>query len=240
MVDRASEQKRDGNVPKFIVTSSVFVPNLINERGQPVPSDSPSSADPAKPEEALIYFANQKRREKSDSWPAFPATRLELLKHIVDGKIQNVVFLAGDVHCSNVAVMEFEYDNKTKTLPLKAFSITSSAFYWPFPFADGNPNSFVHNSRAPEQWDPFPIAVRASPCITESFGYTQEDNFTRIDIDQKAHTLRVSVFDDEGEPLMVTRGAEKPWSMSCSSPIGLPNPQLPAVRDPTRPPSARR
>ena len=205
------QQTKRGNVPKFIVTSSVFVPNLINERVQPVPSDSPSSADPAKPEEALIYFANQKRREKSDSWPAFPATRLELLKHIVDGKIQNVVFLAGDVHCSNVAVMEFEYQegNRTKTLPLKAFSITSSAFYWPFPFADGNPNSFVHNSRAPEQWDPFPIAGTGVTMHYESFGYTQEDNFTRIDIDQKAHTLRVSVFDDEGEPLTITEGTRK-------------------------------
>ena len=43
----------------------------------------------------------------------------------------------------------------------------------------------------------------------KSFGYTQEDNFTRIDIDQKAHTLRVSVFDDEGEPLMITEGTRK-------------------------------
>jgi hypothetical protein len=30
---------------------------------------------------------------------------------------------------------------------LYAYDITSSALYWPFPFADGDPNNHVHDSR---------------------------------------------------------------------------------------------
>jgi alkaline phosphatase D len=180
---------------------------LAAVHGDPAPSVDFAN----KPEEAKLFFHNQRRREKSDSWPAFPTTRLQLLQHIINGKTQNVVFLSGDIHCSNVAEMAFEYQEagKTKTLPLKAFSITSSAFYWPFPIADGNPNSYVHDSRDPQQWDPFPIGDSGITMHYRSFGYTQEDNFTRIDIDQTNHTLQVSVFDDEGEPITYTEGKRK-------------------------------
>jgi alkaline phosphatase D len=53
--------------------------------------------------------------------------------------IQNVVFLSGDIHCSNIARINFSGSPEVKTL--KAFSITSSAFYWPYPFADGEPSN---------------------------------------------------------------------------------------------------
>ena len=56
-----------------------------------------------------------------------------------------MVFLSGDIHCSNVA--ELSFARKGKDLGIKAFSITSSAFYWPFFFADGEPSSFVHSGR---------------------------------------------------------------------------------------------
>jgi hypothetical protein len=32
---------------------------------------------------------------------------------------------------------------------------TSTAFYWPFPFADGDPANYVHDSSAPGQEDTF-------------------------------------------------------------------------------------
>jgi len=142
----SEQQSNRGNVPKFIVTSSVFVPNDMTERMAPVPrpiTDDrfPRQDDAGDPDP--LYGLNTKRREASDSWPAFPNTRLALLQHIVKNKIQNVVLLAGDIHCSNTAEIEFD-GNDAKDL--KAFSVTSSAFYWPFPFADGDPNSYVHNS----------------------------------------------------------------------------------------------
>src|SRR5947207_9113604 len=36
-----------------------------------------------------------------------------------------------------------------------------------------------------------------------SYGFTQNDNFTRIDIDKAGHMLMVSVFDKHGDPIPV-------------------------------------
>ena len=145
-------------------------------------------------DEQLLFEVNRKRREDSDSWPAHPNTRLELLKHIIENNIQNVVFLAGDIHCSNVAEISFKGDPVAEKL--RAFSVTSSAFYWPFPFADGDPNGFVHDSQAPGQEDPFPILGTKATMHYTSYGFTQDDNFTRIDVNKTGHSLTVSVFDD--------------------------------------------
>jgi alkaline phosphatase D len=196
-----AQQDRAGNVPKFVVTSSVFVPNAIEERLDPAADAFLAGAAPTPPPdaEAGLYQFNRARRENSDSWPAYPVTRLALLRHIVQGKIQNVVFLAGDVHCSNVAEIEFEGAGD-----LKAFSVTSSAFYWPFPFADGDPNGYVHDSRADGQRDPFPVLQTSAVMHYRSFGYTQEDNFTRVDLDRAAATLTVRVLDREGNLVTVT------------------------------------
>ncbi|HET6492199.1 MAG TPA: alkaline phosphatase D family protein [Burkholderiales bacterium] len=218
----SEQQQKRGNVPKFIVTSSVFVPNDMSERIAPVP-DPAGAAPPAhdEVEDPLdqLYGAawNAKRRDNSDSWPAFPNTRLALLRHIVANGIQNVVFLAGDIHCSNTANIVFQGETaKDKHgKALKAFSVTSSAFYWPFPFADGDPNNYVHDSTRPEQFDPFPIVPdpqspppaggeeRYPVMHYRSFGFTQEDNFTRLDLDRKAATLTVRVFNRDGELLEV-------------------------------------
>ena len=135
----------DKKVPKFIVTSSVFVPNPINAR-------EGRGGTPAQ---------KVKWKEASDSWPAFPTTRKAVLKSIVDNKLQNVIFLSGDIHCSNVAKLHF---NGTPVAEeLKAFSVTSSAFYWPFPFADGELSDYVHDSRAKCQKDTFTISKGAHP-----------------------------------------------------------------------------
>ena len=160
-------------MPKFIVTSSVFVPNPIFAR------DSSS----------------KKRKEKSDSWPAFPTTRRAILDCIVEHKIQNVIFVSGDIHCANLAKMSFSDDAKD----LKTYSITSSAFYWPFPFADGDPSNFVHDSKQKGQEDPFTLGDGKTVMHYKAWNFTQEDNFCRIDIDRSNARLVVRTFDDEGE-----------------------------------------
>jgi alkaline phosphatase D len=195
------QQKQRNDVPKFIVTSSVFVPNDMSERIAPV-RGVVTGAGKAKTATNMLFgeYWNRDRRDDSDSWPAFPNTRLALLQHIVKNGIQNVVFLAGDIHCSNTATIEFDGKGAKG---LKAFSVTSSAFYWPFPFADGDPNSYVHDSRLPEQSDPFPIDGTDAVMHYKSFGYTQEDNFTRLDLDKANSTLTVRVFDREGHPILV-------------------------------------
>lgn len=204
LLDQQSDPKR-GNVPKFIVTSSVFAPNDMTERLAPSAEDvkeNPNVAKlgPAKYTIKELYELNSKRRDGSDSWPAYPNTRLELLKHIVENKIQNVVFLSGDIHCANTAAIEFDGRDAKD---LKAFAVTSSAFYWPFPFANGDPNNYVHDSRAPNQLDPFPIIGTDAVMHYRSFGYAQEDNFSRLDIDKSAATITVRVFNRDGVPISV-------------------------------------
>jgi alkaline phosphatase D len=116
--------------------------------------------------------------------------------------IQNVVFLTGDIHCSNIASMDFRVNGADAKIT--AYDITSSSFYWPFPFADGDPNNYVHDSRAPEQRDPFPID--GGEMNYRSWGFTQEDNFCRVDVDKPAGTLRVRYFDRDGKRLFVADG----------------------------------
>jgi len=86
---------------------------------------------------------------------------------------------------------------------LKAAAITSSAFYWPFPFADGDPNGYVHNSTQEEQRDPFPVLETDAVMQYRSYGYTQEDNFARVDVDRTAGTITVRIFDREGASVKV-------------------------------------
>ena len=166
------QQKKGGAVPKFIVSSSVFVPNTVRST------------------------KGEKYKLDEDAWAAFPTTRKTLLDHIVANKVQNVLFLSGDIHCSNVTEMRFAGSKDAESL--KAFSVTSSAFYWPFPFADGEPSDYVHDSTDQRTKDTFDLSNNITMDYT-AFGFTQEDNFCRIDIDKAQATLTVRVYDWEGK-----------------------------------------
>ncbi|KDM93103.1 alkaline phosphatase D family protein [Photobacterium galatheae] len=178
-------QHRLGNIPKFIVSSSVFVPNPVDARLGRVGSV-----------EDRVRWC-----EATDSWPAFPTTRKAILQKIVESEVQNVVFLSGDIHCSNVAEMRFS--GAAGSEELRAFSITSSAFYWPFPFADGDPSGFVHDSQAERQEDTFSFEANGVACEMNyrAWNFTQEDNFCRVDIDRATHQIRVTTFGKKGQVL---------------------------------------
>lgn len=175
----AQQQKR-GDAPKFIVTSSVFAPSPITAReGRDGDADD-----------------RIRWKEDSDSWPAFPATRRAILNTIIKNGVQNVVFLSGDIHCANVAALRFSGSPEAEKL--KAFSVTSSAFYWPFPFADGEPSSFVHDSTARDQRDTFQIDQQHSMDY-RAWNFTQEDNFCRVQLDPRTHRLTVVAINKKGE-----------------------------------------
>jgi len=178
----AEQQQTRGNVPKFIVTSGVFVPN-------PVYAREGRAGDP---------LQRARWKERSDSWPAFPATRRSVLQQVVDERVQNVVFLSGDVHCANVAQLEFGGNDEVSQL--RAYSITSSALYWPFPFSDGDPAGFVHDSKAEGQEDTFELDDDVTVDY-RAWGFTQEDNFCRVDVDPDGHRLIVSPFGKDGREL---------------------------------------
>ncbi|MDE0034801.1 MAG: alkaline phosphatase D family protein [Deltaproteobacteria bacterium] len=149
-----TQQRCRGDVPKFIVCSSVFVPNPMSARND----------------------RSDRAKERSDSWPGFPNTRAAILRCIVDNCVQNVVFLSGDIHCSNVASLSFKGSEEAEKL--RAFSVTSSAFYWPFPFADGEPSDYVHDSTEAGQSDTFTFESSAGQTLTmdyEAGNFTQED-----------------------------------------------------------------
>lgn len=180
-------QQRFGNAPKFIVSSSVFAPNPIDARSGREGSEA------------------QKVRwcEDTDSWPAFPHTREAVLRTIIENQIQNVVFLSGDIHCSNVAQLKFSgFADAEK---IRSFSITSSALYWPFPFADGDPSGYVHDSTAEGQEDSFEFSASGKACKMDyrAWNFTQEDNFCRIDIDPDSHQIVVTTFGNKGQILEV-------------------------------------
>ena len=176
----SEQQEKHGDAPKFIVSSSVFVPNPVSAR------------------EGLELGSRERARrfEKSDSWPAFPTTRQAILDCIVRNSIQNVVFLSGDIHCSNIAEMTFSGTANAENL--RAFSITSSAFYWPFPFADGEPSDYVHDSKKKGQEDTFQVSDDVAMNY-RAWNFTQEDNFCRIDVDRQHSELRVRVYDTAGK-----------------------------------------
>jgi alkaline phosphatase D len=175
-----AQQNKRGDAPKFIVSSSVFAPSPITAReGRDGKSDQ------------LVKW-----KQESDSWPAFPMTRRAILSTIIKNGVQNVVFLSGDIHCANVCKIDFAGSPAAEKL--KAFSVTSSAFYWPFPFADGEPSSFVHDSRADDQRDTFQIDD-AHTMDYRAWNFCQEDNFCRVDLDAARHSLRVTALNKDGE-----------------------------------------
>ena len=174
------QQQTRGNAPKFIVTSGVFVPNPMSAR----------TAFAERSPEAL---------GGSDTWAAFPNTRTAILRRIVDRGIQNVVFLSGDIHCCNVA--EILFSGTPEAEQLRAFSVTSSAFYWPFPFADGEPSDFVHDSRARGQEDTYRFTSSDGTPLSMDYralNFSQEDNFSQVTLDRETHRLRVRVRDRRG------------------------------------------
>ena len=170
-------QKTRGNVPKFIVSPSVFLPNGVDT------------------------LRGDKHKDKDDAWPAFPNTRRRILETIVQGKVQNVIFLSGDIHCSSVAQLEFTGPGAA----LKAYSIVSSAFYWPFAFADGDPAGYVHDSLDSRTKDGFEIGQTLGTMHYRAWGFSQDDNFCRLDVDPAAAVLAVQAFDWDGGPITRSR-----------------------------------
>lgn len=192
-----SQQTEIGNRPKFVVSPSVFAPNDV------------STVKPGNPKRDL------RGKAASDSWPAFPETRRTLLKTIIGDNpkklpIQNVVFLSGDVHCSSVAHITFD-DDKAKTpltaldgKPLLAFSITSSAFFWPYPFADGDPNEFVHDStKEGDNFDIYGDGDKMAVMKYVASEFVQNDNFVQVDVNLAGAQPKIvaRMFDQDGGEL---------------------------------------
>lgn len=74
----------------------------------------------------------------ADDWCGYPATWQELLAHIVQDGIRNLVFVGGDYHLS--AVAELEIRGAGGAPPVRALSVVASGWNASLPFA--NPRRF--------------------------------------------------------------------------------------------------
>jgi alkaline phosphatase D len=182
------QQNDRGDAPKFIVMSSVFAPNPVSS------------------------LRSDAARAASDSWPAFPTSRRTLLRAIVEAGVQNVVFLAGDVHCATVAELKFRGPGCDR---LRAYSVVSSAFYWPFPFGDGDPADFVHDSTDARTPDTFAV-TDAVTMDYRAWNFAQDDNFCRITVDRAGHRLVVEVIGRDGKHITSRGPLRTPIDMTSS------------------------
>ena len=157
------------------------------------------------PAHAALAHLHDPRRSRNRGQlvpgPAAPLGPLPaaILLKIVEAGIQNVVFLSGDIHCCNVA--EIFATGTPEAERIRVLSVTSSAFYWPFPFADGEPSDFVHDSRATGQEDTFRFEDTEGRELKMDYrarNFSQEDNFTHLTVDPATHTLRVRVYNNAG------------------------------------------
>lgn len=101
-----------GDIPKFVASPACFLPRHRR------------AAQNRHPASAL----------RSDGWDGYPASFHELLGHIAEKGIRNVIFLSGDEHVSFAT--RADITDKASGNVTRIYSIHSSALYSPFPFAN--------------------------------------------------------------------------------------------------------
>jgi alkaline phosphatase D len=124
------------------------------------------------------------RGKEADHWMGFPSDRDELIAHIVENRVERVVFLSGDLHASMSAELRGVEGAGTKLI-----SIVSSPLFWPYPEAP--PRTFTLEG-----------TLRAGAYLfelAEAGPVHSTDNFTRVTV----HPDRVeaAVYARKGELL---------------------------------------
>ncbi len=77
-----------------------------------------------------VPFFPDTKKSNDDKWSGYRRQRDQIISHIREQRINKVVFLSGDVHCSMAAELDISSPGEDT---LKIYSIISSAFYWPYP-----------------------------------------------------------------------------------------------------------
>ena len=163
--------KSTGARPKFIVSAPVLFPMTVE-----------ATRDPA-------YACRE------DGWHSYPETRDRLLQMIIEHEVQNVVFLAGDVHFAASARVWLE-GGKT---PLDAYCITASALYAPLSFANGKPQEFEDAMQLPIGKG---MSARYKQ-LYEEFEHVITRNFTHVIVKQHGEdwTIETVVYGVDGNRL---------------------------------------
>ncbi len=134
---------------------------------------------------AVPFFPDLKK-PIGDKWSGYRRQRDFIIEHIRANRIEKVVFLSGDVHCSMAAELDISSEDQE---PLKIYSVISSAFYWPYP----------HKKRRHFQLTGH--VASASNNQAYALGRASEvysgDNFTRVRVSPEE--LEVKVYGRKGD-----------------------------------------
>ncbi|AMO22626.1 hypothetical protein GCM10027034_30600 [Ramlibacter solisilvae] len=139
--------------PRFFVSAPMVLPRHLETRGAGVAA-------------AL----------RSDGWDGFPASLHRLLARVYQRGIDDVIFLSGDAHVSNVARIEISKVG-VPGVAVVAHSIHSSALYAPYPFANGIEEDFAGS----ETFD-FSHEGQDYRCCVETWSPSRGDGFAVVTV----------------------------------------------------------
>lgn len=127
------------------------------------------------------------KNESPDKWSGFLPQRTEILDFILEKKVQKVVFLSGDVHCSLSAQLISSKDPN-----FRVTSIISSSFFWPYPHMDEG--GFMLKGKLKVTSGNDYNVVFDKKC---KVAFT--DNFTRLEV--TSQDLTVKVYERKGDQI---------------------------------------
>jgi cholesterol oxidase len=130
---------------------------------------------------------------RSDAWDGYPASLHHLLARVYESGTNDVVFLSGNEHVSNVATIRISKPGTSGVVI--AHSIHSSALYAPYPFANGTKEDFA----GAEEFD-FPHQGVTYRCCVNTWYPLLGDGFALLSISAETSGWLVSVrFDRENQ-----------------------------------------
>ena len=158
--------------PRFFVSAPMVLPRHLETRL----ADGPAAA------------------VRSDAWDGFPASLHRLLAKVHARGQDDVFFLSGDAHVSNVCRIEIRKAGEDRAVV--AHSVHSSALYAPYPFANGSEEDF-----AGAETFKFDHAGATYHCTVRTEFPARGDGFAVLTVSQEPAGWRVNVlFDREEEP----------------------------------------
>src|SRR6185369_919133 len=129
---------------------------------------------------------------RSDAWDGYPKSLLRLLAGIYKRGTDDVVFLSGDEHLSNVATIEISKLGVPGKVVV-AHSVHSSAMYAPYPFANAIEEDFATN----DEFD-FTYQDANYRCRVRTWFPSRGDGFAVLSVAAARRGWQVSVrFDRE-------------------------------------------
>jgi hypothetical protein len=134
-VEQVSKEK---DIPKFILSGSVFVPGLRE------------------------FVDRSERSRHSDNWQAFADDQALISRLIAGSGLENFVFLSGDYHCAAVGSVQV---HRRAASDLRGYAIVAPPLYAPFPFANCRNDDLAVQECIRDRWTGKDIATCKSEAV---------------------------------------------------------------------------